>query len=151
MFFITFILIFIDQLSKNLVDLYIALNGSIDIIPNFFSLTYVRNVGAAFSILPGSRWLFVLISIIALNIIYIFFIKDKELNKKETIILSLLQAGIIGNMIDRFLYGYVIDFFDFTILGYDFAIFNVADIFIVVSVILIILVGDKNGIFNRKG
>ncbi|MBE6149287.1 MAG: signal peptidase II [Firmicutes bacterium] len=143
-------LTFIDQFSKGLINIFLNLNQSINIIPNFFSLTYVRNIGAAFSILPGSRWFFIIISIIALNIIYIYFIKNKELNKKNFVIFSLLQAGIIGNLIDRVLYGYVIDFFDFTIFGFDFAIFNIADIFIVVSIILLILVGDKDGICSRK-
>lgn len=148
--FLTLIFIFIDQLSKGLVNLYMYLNQSINIIPNFFNLTYVRNIGAAFSILPGSRWLFVILSIIALNIIYIFFINNKKLNTKEIIIFSLLQGGIIGNLIDRILYGYVIDFLDFNIFGLDFAIFNLADIFIVISIILLIIVGDKDGIFSRK-
>ena len=144
------IFVFIDQLSKGIINLLMNLNQSIDIIPNFFRLTYVRNTGAAFSILSGSRWLFVILSIVSLNIIYRYFIYDKELGKKDTIIYSLLQAGIIGNLIDRVLFGYVIDFFDFNIFGYEFAIFNVADIFIVVSIILLIIVGDKDGIFSRK-
>lgn len=151
MLFLTVIFIFIDQTSKGLVDLYINLNESISIIPNFFNLTYVRNIGAAFSILKGSRWLFVILSFIALNIIYIFFINNKKLNNKQVLIYSLLQGGIIGNLIDRVLYGYVIDFLDFTIFGYNFAIFNMADTFIVISVILLIIVGDKNGIFSREG
>lgn len=144
------IFVFIDQLSKCLVNLFINLNQSINIIPNFFNLTYVRNIGAAFSILPGNRWLFIILSILALNIIYIFFINNKKLNNKEFIIFSLLQAGIIGNLIDRLLYGYVIDFLDFNILGFNFAIFNVADVFIVISIILLIIVGDKDAIFSRK-
>lgn len=143
-------LVFVDQFSKGLINIFLNLNQSINIIPNFFSLTYVRNIGAAFSILPGSRWFFIIISVIALNVINLYFVKNKELNKKKFIIFSLLQAGIIGNLIDRVLYGYVIDFFDFTIFGFDFAIFNIADIFIVVSIILLILVGDKDGISSRK-
>lgn len=143
-------LVFVDQFSKGLINIFLNLNQSINIIPNFFSLTYVRNIGAAFSILSGSRWLFIIISVIALNVIYLYFIKNKELSKKNFIIFSLLQAGIIGNLIDRVLYGYVIDFFDFTIFGFDFAIFNIADIFIVVSIILLIIVGDKDGICSRK-
>lgn len=137
--------IFIDQLSKGLVNLYMNLNESITLIPNFFNLTYVHNTGAAFSILSGSRWLFIIITIIALNIIYIFFIKDKELKKMEIIIYSLLLGGIIGNLIDRVLYGYVLDFLDFTIFGYDFAIFNLADSFIVIAVILLLfmMLGEK--------
>ncbi len=142
--------IFIDQLSKYLVDIFMYLGESLKIIPNFFNLTYVRNVGAAFSILPGSRYFFIIFSIIALNTIYIFFIRDKKLNNKQVIVFSLLQGGIIGNLIDRILYGYVIDFLDFNIFGFDFAIFNLADTFIVISIILLIIVGDNDGTLSRK-
>lgn len=137
--------IFIDQLSKGFINLYMDLNQSIELLPNFFNLTYVHNTGAAFSILSGNRWLFIIITLIALNVIYIFFIKDKELKKSEIIIYSLLLGGIIGNLIDRILYGYVLDFLDFNIFGYDFAIFNLADSFIVISVILLIIMmlGEK--------
>ena len=134
----------IDQVSKGLINLNMDLNQSIGIIPNFFNLTYVHNEGAAFSILMGGRWFFIIAAIIALNIIFIFFIKDKKLKTIETITYALLIAGIIGNLIDRVLYGYVIDFLDFNIFGYDFAIFNLADSFIVIAVImLIILLIDK--------
>ena len=149
MFILTFILILIDQISKGLVNMYITLNDSISIIPGFFSLSYVRNIGAAFSILPGSRWLFVIISIIALNVIHSLFINNKRLKNRHIIIFSLLQGGIVGNLIDRILHGYVIDFLDFTIFGFEFAIFNIADIFIVVSIALLIIVGEKDGIFSR--
>lgn len=137
--------IFIDQLSKGFINLYMDLNQSIELLPNFFNLTYVHNTGAAFSILSGNRWLFIIITLIALNVIYIFFIKNKELKKSEIIIYSLLLGGIIGNLIDRILYGYVLDFLDFNIFGYDFAIFNLADSFIVISVILLIIMmlGEK--------
>lgn len=147
-----FIFVFIDQISKILVDLNIGLNKSISIIPNFFDLTYVHNTGAAFSMFEGARWIFVIIAIIFLNVIFQLFIKNKELNKKEVFVYSLLLAGIIGNLIDRVLYGYVIDFLDFTILGYDFAIFNLADTFIVISIILI-FIGDsvcKNSKLKNK-
>ena len=87
--------------------------------------------------LEGARWLFIILGIIALNIIYIYFIKDKNLSNFEIVTYALLLSGIIGNLIDRILYGYVIDFIDFTI--FDFAIFNLADSFIVISVILLLL------------
>lgn len=139
-----FIFVFVDQITKGLVDLNIGLNQSISLIPNFFSLTYVHNTGAAFSMFEGARWIFVIIAIIFLNVIFQFFIKNKNLSKKDIIIYALLLAGIIGNLIDRVLYGYVIDFLDFTIFGYDFAIFNLADTFIVISIILILIfMGDK--------
>ena len=136
LFIFGIIFLLIDQISKGLINMYMNVNESIKIF-DFLSLTYVHNIGAAFSMLEGARWLFVILGIIALNIIYIFFIKDKNLNNFEIITYALLLSGIIGNLIDRILYGYVIDFIDFTI--FDFAIFNLADSFIVISVVLLLL------------
>lgn len=135
------IFLLIDQLSKGLISLYMNLNESIK-LTNFLSITYVQNIGAAFSILQGARWLFIILGIIALNIIYIFFIKDKKLTNFEIIIYALMLSGIIGNIIDRVLYGYVIDFIDITL--FNFAIFNFADSFIVISVILLVVFKWKN-------
>lgn len=131
--------VFIDQISKGLINLYMNLNDSISILGNFFKLTYVHNFGAAFSMFSGARYIFIIITIIALNLIYLFFIKDKKLKNYEVVIYSLLLGGIIGNLIDRVLYGYVIDFLDFNIFKINFAIFNLADSFIVVSVILLLV------------
>ena len=135
----TIMFVFIDQISKGLINLYMNLNDSISILGNFFKLTYVHNFGAAFSMFSGARYIFIIITIIALNLIYLFFIKDKKLKNYEVVIYSLLLGGIIGNLIDRVLYGYVIDFLDFNIFKINFAIFNLADSFIVVSVILLLV------------
>lgn len=130
------IFLLIDQISKGFVNLYMNVNESIKLF-NLLSLTYVHNTGAAFSMLEGARWLFIILGIIALNVIFIFFIKDKKLNNLEIITYSLLLSGIMGNLIDRLLYGYVIDFIDVNIL--NFAIFNFADSFMVIGVILLMI------------
>ena len=142
------ILFIIDQLTKLVVGFSIDLNTSVNVIKGFFSLSNVHNYGAAFSILYGNRIFLILISIFALVFVYHFMIKNKELSKLEIIIYSLLIGGILGNMFDRIVYGYVVDFFDFRIFGYDFPVFNVADICIVISVFLIFcdcLRGYNNG------
>lgn len=149
LFIYTIIFVFIDQLSKGLINIGMNLNQSIEIIPNFLNLTYVHNTGAAFSIFEGAKWFFIITAIIVLNIIYIFFIKDKELKNSETVIYSLLISGIIGNLIDRVVFGYVIDFIDVNI--FNFAIFNLADSFIVIAVILLlIMMGGKNARDNSR-
>ena len=152
LFIFTMIFLLLDQLSKGLVNIYFNLNQSIEIIPNFFELTYVHNQGASFSMFMGARWFFIIIAIIALNIIFIFFIRDKKLKNSEIVAYALLIGGIIGNLIDRILYGYVIDFLDFTILGYNFAIFNFADSFIVIAIIILIILmfGEKGARTNRR-
>ena len=149
LFIYTIIFVFIDQLSKGLINIGMNLNQSIEIIPNFLNLTYVHNTGAAFSIFEGAKWFFIITAIIVLNIIYIFFIKDKELKNSEIVIYSLLISGIIGNLIDRVVFGYVIDFIDVNI--FNFAIFNLADSFIVIAVILLLItMGGKNARDNSR-
>ncbi len=149
LFIYTIIFVFIDQLSKGLINIGMNLNQSIEIIPNFLNLTYVYNTGAAFSIFEGAKWFFIITAIIVLNIIYIFFIKDKELKNSEIVIYSLLISGIIGNLIDRVVFGYVIDFIDVNI--FNFAIFNLADSFIVIAVVLLlIMMGGKNARDNSR-
>lgn len=140
------ILVLIDQIVKFLVKSKIALESSIVIIPNFFSLTYVRNDGAAFSILEGKTWFLILIAIMVLVFIIGYSIKN-NLKQKENIILSIIIAGIVGNLIDRLLYGYVIDFLSFKIINYDFPVFNIADILVCIGCfiyIIYLIKEDKN-------
>lgn len=145
----TIILILIDQIIKIVVNSSLKLYESITIIKNIFNITYVQNKGAAWSILAGNRFLLISIAIIALFLIFIFFIKDNKLSKLEIIFYSLLISGIVGNLIDRIIYGYVIDYLDFNIFGYGFPIFNFADICIVVSVILIIIKSIKEEVCKK--
>lgn len=142
---ISLLLVVIDQIVKILVINKMALQQSIIVINNFFNITYVRNTGAAWSILSGNVLLLIMISVIALGVIYYYLIKDKELNKIDIISYSMLIGGIIGNLIDRVVHGYVIDYLDFKIFNYNFPIFNIADTLIVISIIIIgisLIVGE---------
>lgn len=143
------ILIVIDQVIKIVVNSNLKLYESITIIKNFFNITYVQNKGAAWSILSGNRFLLIGIAIIVLFLIFMFFIKDKKLSKLEIIFYCLLIGGIVGNFIDRAIYGYVVDYLDFNIFGYNFPIFNFADICIVVSVILILIKSIKEEVCKK--
>lgn len=136
---ISTICILIDQITKLIITSNFKLNESISLIDNFFSLTYVRNEGAAWSIFSGNRLFLILIGILAIILIYHFLIKNKKLKKLEIFTYGLLLGGIVGNLIDRVVLGYVIDFLDFLIFKYNFPVFNLADTFIVVSVFLIII------------
>jgi signal peptidase II len=142
---ISLLFVVIDQVVKILVINKMALQQSITIINNFFNITYVRNTGAAWSILSGNVLLLIMISVLALVTIYYYLIKDKDLNKIDIVSYSMLIGGIIGNLIDRIVHGYVIDYLDFTIFNYNFPIFNIADTLIVISIIIIgisLIVGE---------
>lgn len=129
----------IDQIVKILVSNYLILGQTIKIINNFFYLTYVQNKGAAFSILIGYRYILIIITFIFLYYLYKCIKKQKSFNKLEIISYGLLLGGIIGNLIDRIIYGYVIDYFDFMIFNYNFPIFNLADSFIVIGCIILVI------------
>lgn len=142
---ISLLLVVIDQIVKILVINKMALQQSIIVINNFFNITYVRNTGAAWSILSGNVLLLIMISVLALVTIYYYLIKDKDLNKIDIVSYSMLIGGIIGNLIDRIVHGYVIDYLDFKIFNYNFPIFNIADTLIVISIIIIgisLIVGE---------
>ena len=129
----------IDQIGKILVSNYLILGQTIKIINNFFYLTYVQNKGAAFSILIGYRYILIIITFIFLYYLHKCIKKQKSFNKLEIISYGLLLGGIIGNLIDRIIYGYVIDYFDFMIFNYNFPIFNLADSFIVIGCIILVI------------
>ena len=137
MIFMTKILI-LDQLSKSLIEVYFKLNESIKIINNFFYLTRVQNTGGAWSIFSDKSYIFIIVSIIALVLLIRYMLKFKK-NKRNSIAFAILISGIFSNLADRIFLGYVRDFLDFKIFGYDFPIFNVADIAIVIGVFLLII------------
>lgn len=127
------ITLLIDQISKVIIEALINLNHEIILIPNFFSLHYINNYGAAWSIMDNQTPIIITISIIALIIIYRFMYVF-QINHRNNIAFGLLVGGLIGNLMDRWLFGYVRDFFDFHIFNYDYPIFNIADIAIVIGV-----------------
>ena len=130
---ITAVLVLIDQVAK-----LIALNklkpiGNVTFIDGFMDFTFVENYGAAFGILHGKQWILILITIVVIIGIFIAFKKlpdQKEYNlvRKACV---LVLAGAFGNLIDRILRNYVVDFFEFTFISYP--VFNIADIYVVLG------------------
>lgn len=138
-FILTIIFIIIDQIVKFMCLQNLKPIGSIQIIKNFFYLTYVENRGAAFGMLAGARWIFILIAFVA-TIFCIYYYNKIPKNKFfniSRVALIFIISGAIGNMIDRMFRGYVIDMFHFIFWGKDFAVFNVADIFVCLGTFLI--------------
>ncbi len=127
---ITVFLVVLDQLSKFIVNRSIEINDSIVVIPGFFSLSHVRNTGAAFGILSNQRWIFMVFTAIVIIVAVALMLSNRVKNCWGIISLSMIMGGGIGNMIDRVFLGEVVDFFAFNFWGYQFAVFNVADIFV---------------------
>lgn len=147
---ITLVCVLIDQIIKLIIMGTMGIGSSIPVIPDFFSLTYVENNGAAWSIFSGNRIFLISISIIALILVYWYFFKNKNIKTFEFVIYSILIGGIIGNLLDRIKVGSVIDYLDFKIFNYNFPVFNFADICIVISVILLLIYSFKGENKNAK-
>ena len=128
----------IDEASKIILDNVLSLGKSITIFDKFLYITKVYNDGISFSMLTGKRWLIVFFSILILIFLYFYMKKFKE-NKRNIIAFSLIFGGLLGNLIDRIIYGYVVDYLRFIIFDYNFPIFNLADICITIGVILLII------------
>lgn len=136
------LVIIIDQLTKRVVDTTMQLYQSIELIP-YFQLTYLRNQGAAFSFLSGAggwqRWFFIGLAVIA-SVFICFWLKKLDRSQRwEAIAWALVLGGALGNLIDRILYGYVIDFLDVYVGDWHWPAFNVADSAITVGVVMLLL------------
>lgn len=137
-YIIAVFILLLDQISKSLVEIYFKLNESVVVIKDFFNITVAHNTGGAWSILNNHSYLFIVFSIIALVVLIRFMFQFKN-NLRNNIAFACTVAGIMSNLADRIFLGYVRDFLDFKIFGYDYPIFNVADIAIVVGVFLLII------------
>lgn len=136
--FLLIIILVFDQLTKTLISSKMELFQSISVIENFFSITYVQNTGAAWSILEGNMMFFYMVSVVALFLMIMFY-RSNDCDKISEWGIVLMLGGTIGNFLDRLRLQYVVDFLDFNIFGYDFPVFNVADICLCIGVGVLIL------------
>ncbi len=121
-------LVVIDQVTKLFAVYLLAPVGSVEVIPGVLRFTYVENRGAAFGMLADNRWVFLVVSTIAIVALLIYLWKARPENKFACMAISMIIAGGIGNMIDRVRLGYVVDFFDFCAFGELWQwVFNFAD------------------------
>ncbi len=134
---IAVLLIVTDQITKYFSSTMLPLNQEQPVIDGFFYLTNCRNTGAAWSLFSGKVDILAYVSLVAavLVALLIFYSKYTLLS----VSFGMMLAGAVGNMIDRFRLGYVNDFLDFIIFGYDFPVFNVADICVVVGGMVMVL------------
>ena len=130
------LLITVDQYSKHLAVTYLANGKTVDILPEIFELRYLENHGVAFGMMQDMRWIFIPISIV-LTAVLVWLLARSPLRQSGLFRFScyLCLAGALGNMIDRFALGYVIDFLYFKLI--DFPIFNLADCYVVIATFLL--------------
>lgn len=144
---ISMLFLLLDQLIKLIVTKNMELFQEIKVIKNFFSIYYIKNKGAAFSIMGNQTILLILISIICLLFLKNYIKTIKTPSKLTIVSLGIIIGGILGNLFDRLFYKEVIDYLSFNFFGYSFPVFNLADIGITVGAVLLIitlLLEEKN-------
>jgi signal peptidase II len=133
----TLIAFFIDQLTKYWVVQTFKLGQTLPLLPDIFHFTYVTNTGAAFSLLSGKvewlRWLSLGVSLVLIGLALF----GPLLNLWDQLGYGLILGGAMGNGIDRFILGYVVDFLDFRLI--NFAVFNMADSFISIGIVCLLI------------
>ncbi len=144
-----FIAFFLDQLTKYWVVQSFKLGQTLPLLPGIFHFTYVTNTGAAFSLLSGKvewlRWLSLGVSLVLIGVALL----GPALNLWDQLGYGLILGGAIGNGIDRFVLGYVVDFLDFRLI--NFAVFNVADSFISIGIVCLLIASfQKTPTSNRR-
>ena len=128
---LTLVLVALDQIVKYLVLQNIALGEHVPFIPYLLELTYVQNTGAAFSMFAEHTWVLTLISAIMSVVLAVAIRKNFFRHPLGKLCLTLILGGAVGNLIDRAFRGFVVDMFN--VLFMNFAVFNVADICVVVG------------------
>lgn len=129
----------VDQITKWLCIKYIKPVGNIEVIKDFFYLSYVENRGAAFGIMHGARWIFIATTI-CIMIAGAIYYKKLENNRFTTAVraaLVVICSGAAGNFVDRLFRGYVVDMLHFVFWGHSFAVFNFADSLVVCGTIFL--------------
>ena len=144
---ITLLVIVLDQATKIAAEQYLVFHQPVPLMP-LFNFTLVYNEGAAFSFLSDAggwqRWFFILLSL-SISVVLVFWLRKlKPQQKLQTVSIALILGGAIGNLIDRSLYGHVIDFIDVYYDIHHWPAFNIADSAIFVGALLLIIDSFKN-------
>ena len=144
------VIVILDQITKSVIQSTMTLHQSIPVIDGLFSLTYIRNPGAAFGLFANSQnglriLFFVIVSIIAILFLISLYSKIPQKNPIARLATGMILGGAIGNLIDRVRFGEVVDFLDFYITTHHWPAFNIADSCISTGVVLLM------GYFLRQG
>jgi len=145
LFFITAVLVMLlDQVTKFYVISHFQLHESLPVIDGFFNITYIRNPGAAFGFLAGASpvfrgLFFTAVTLITAGMILYYLVKNRVRNHLLVLSLALILAGALGNLVDRFRFGEVVDFLDFSVGAYHWPAFNIADSAISIGAVFLIV------------
>jgi signal peptidase II len=146
-FLLSLLVLIVDQVSKVTVASSMHLYESIALVPSF-QLTYVHNPGAAFSFLSDAggwqRWFFIALSSVVSVLISIWLVRLPAALRWQAIGLALVLGGAVGNLVDRVLYGYVIDFLDVYYRSWHWPAFNVADAAITIGAVILLVDSFRN-------
>ena len=148
-YIISLIVIILDRITKLLVVTNMLEGNEIIIIPNFFSIFYVKNLGAALSTFRNKTTFLILTGVFCIALLVNVINKEESKNKTK-ISLGIILGGMIGNLIDRVSYKYVIDFLAFTISSYKAPVFNIADIGITCGVALYLILSIIEDVNVKK-
>ena len=146
---ISLAIIAFDALTKWLVAARIDLHESITVIPNLFEIVHVRNTGAAFGIGANTESHFVPMllnggAIVVFVVVVVYALRTAVTDRMLQVALHLILGGAIGNLVDRFRFGYVVDFLDFYVRDHHWPAFNIADSAICIGICLLFLDMKKN-------
>ncbi|MCR2803566.1 signal peptidase II [Paenibacillus soyae] len=139
-FWVALVLLLLDQITKKIVSGGMEVGDQISVIGEFFKIQLYKNNGAAFSMLPNQRLFFIIVTTAVVIGIIWYILRNRNTGRAlQMVALGSILGGAIGNLVDRALYGEVVDFFKLTFGNYIFPIFNIADIGISIGAILILL------------
>ncbi len=140
----------LDQVIKFIITNNLVLMEEIPIIKNFFSIYYLKNTGAAFSIFGNKTLFLIIISILCLIFLKYYIKKLKQVTRLTIVSLGIMIGGIVGNLFDRIIYKSVIDYLSFSFGNYNFPVFNLADIGITIGAVLLLIDLIKEEIELKK-
>lgn len=139
---VTIVVFVVDIASKFWMMQHFFLFESVNVLP-FFSITYVQNIGAAFSIFEGQRWMLSAIAIVIILVIVYLLAKNTRSKKLENLSLSLILGGALGNLFDRLYHGFVVDFLDVNFGHWHYPTFNFADCAICIGIAFFVFTSYK--------
>jgi len=131
----------LSQLSSWLVNSSLSIGSSVAVVDGVFNVTHVRNLGGVFGMAQGKGWLFALFSIALISVLCWYLVKGKQVRQYEFIFFGFVAGGGISNILDRLIYGSVVDFIDIRAIPFWNYVFNTADVFIHVGLWPLLFIG----------